>query len=82
MRYIAVFQNPDGGFGRPGEAGPPDLDDVAVSKKSLMPDDVVRHLSFNEFIDLVSFLRDRKAQEDLRGMILTAWAVGPLEFVG
>jgi putative heme-binding domain-containing protein len=57
-----------------------ELDTVAASKKSLMPDDVVRHLSFNEFIDLVAFLRDRKAQEDLRGMILTAWALGPMEY--
>lgn len=56
-----------------------DLEGVVVSKKSLMPDDVVRHLSFNEFIDLVAFLRDRKSQEELRGMILTAWAVGPLD---
>lgn len=57
-----------------------DLDTVVAFKKSLMPDDVVRHLSFGEFIDLVAFLRDRKAQEELRGMILTAWAVGPLDF--
>jgi hypothetical protein len=41
---------------------------------------VVQHLSFGEFIDLVAFLRDRKSQEELRGMVLTAWAVGPLDF--
>lgn len=57
-----------------------DLEEVVASKKSLMPDDVVRHLSFNEFIDLVAFLRDRKSQEELRGMVLAAWAVGPLDF--
>jgi putative membrane-bound dehydrogenase-like protein len=57
-----------------------DLEELVESKKSLMPDDVVRHLSFGEFIDLVAFLRDRKAQEELRGMVLTAWAVGPLDF--
>jgi putative heme-binding domain-containing protein len=57
-----------------------ELDEVVASKKSLMPDDVVRHLSFGEFIDLVAFLRDRKSQEELRGMVLTAWAVGPLDF--
>ncbi|HZZ81955.1 MAG TPA: PVC-type heme-binding CxxCH protein [Gemmataceae bacterium] len=56
-----------------------DLDEVAATKKSLMPDDVVRHLSFGEFIDLVAFLRDRKAQEELRGLVLTAWAVGPFD---
>src|SRR5207244_2828734 len=50
-----------------------------TSKKSLMPDDVVRHLSIGEFIDLVAFLRDKKSQEDLRGFVLTAWAIGPLD---
>ena len=57
-----------------------ELEEVVASKKSLMPDDVVRHLSFNEFIDLVAFLRNRKAQEEVRGMLLTGWAVGPLDF--
>jgi quinoprotein glucose dehydrogenase len=57
-----------------------ELDEVVPSKTSLMPDDVVRHLSFNEFIDLVAFLRNRKSQEELRGMVLTAWAVGPFDF--
>jgi quinoprotein glucose dehydrogenase len=57
-----------------------DLDEVKPSKTSLMPDDVVRHLNIGEFLDLVSFLRDRKSQEELRGMVLTAWAIGPVEF--
>lgn len=56
-----------------------DLDELVDSKKSLMPDDVVRHLSFGEFIDLVAFLRDRKSQEELRGLVLTAWAIGPFD---
>jgi putative membrane-bound dehydrogenase-like protein len=43
-----------------------DLDGLTASKKSLMPDDVVTHLSFGEFIDLIAFLRDRLAQEALR----------------
>ncbi len=57
-----------------------DLEGVIASKKSLMPDDVVRHLTFGEFIDLVAFLRSRKSQEEIRGMILTGWAVGPFDF--
>jgi len=56
-----------------------DLESFEASKKSLMPDDVVRHLSFGEFIDLVAFLRDRKSQEELRGMVLNAWAIGPFD---
>ena len=56
-----------------------DLEGVIASKKSLMPDDVVRHLSFGEFIDLVAFLRSRKSQEEIRGLILTGWAIGPFD---
>ncbi len=54
------------------------LEDLTASKKSLMPDDVVTHLKFGEFIDLIAFLRDRKAQEGLRGLALEFWAVGPV----
>src|ERR1051325_734191 len=56
-----------------------DLDDLSTTKQSLMPDDVVRHLTIAEFIDLVAFLRDRKSQEELRGMVLSAWAIGPFD---
>ncbi|MFO0864520.1 MAG: PVC-type heme-binding CxxCH protein [Gemmataceae bacterium] len=45
-----------------------DLDELNPTKKSLMPDDVVKHLSYREFLDLVAFLRDRQAQESLRPM--------------
>jgi quinoprotein glucose dehydrogenase len=45
-----------------------DLDSLVTSKKSLMPDDVVRHLSFDQFLDLIAFLRNREAQEQLRDM--------------
>src|SRR5207249_9610812 len=54
-----------------------DLDTLVASRKSLMPDDVVRHLSFNQLLDLVAFLRDRQAQEALRGMCLEFWVIGP-----
>jgi putative membrane-bound dehydrogenase-like protein len=55
-----------------------ELDELTPSKKSLMPDDVVTHLKFDEFIDLVAFLRDRQAQESLRGLALEFLVVGPL----
>jgi quinoprotein glucose dehydrogenase len=45
-----------------------DVDKLAPSKVSLMPDDVIAQLSYDQFIDLVAFLKDRKAQESLRGM--------------
>jgi putative membrane-bound dehydrogenase-like protein len=57
--------------------GAKELDTLVVSKKSLMPDDVVRHLSFNQFLDLLAFLRNRPAQEALRGMALEFWVIGP-----
>jgi putative membrane-bound dehydrogenase-like protein len=57
--------------------GKADLDTLVPSKKSLMPDDVVRHLDFSQFLDLVAFLKNRQAQEALRGMALEFWVVGP-----
>jgi hypothetical protein len=54
------------------------LEELTPSKKSLMPDDVVTHLKFNEFIDLIAFLRDRQAQEALRGLALEFWVLGPM----
>lgn len=43
-----------------------DLDELTVSKQSLMPDNVVSQLTFDQFIDLVAFLKNRQAQESLR----------------
>jgi putative heme-binding domain-containing protein len=54
-----------------------DLDSLAPIKTSLMPDDGVKLLTFDEFIDLIAFLRDRRAQESLRGMALEFSVVGP-----
>jgi putative heme-binding domain-containing protein len=54
-----------------------DLEELTVSKKSLMPDNAVANLSFEQFVDLVAFLKDRTAQESLRGIALDFWVVGP-----
>jgi putative membrane-bound dehydrogenase-like protein len=45
-----------------------DLASLTATKISLMPDDAVKQLTFDEFIHLVAFLKDRAAQESLRGM--------------
>ncbi len=45
-----------------------DVEKLAPSKVSLMPDDVIAQLNYDQFVDLVAFLKDRKAQESLRGM--------------
>src|SRR5262249_24932116 len=54
-----------------------DIEEFEPSKQSLMPDNVISQLTFEQFIDLVAFLRDRPAQESLRGLALEFWAVGP-----
>ncbi len=54
-----------------------DVEKLAALEISLMPDNVVAQLSYPEFIDLVAFLSDRKAQESLRGLALDFWVVGP-----
>jgi putative heme-binding domain-containing protein len=43
-----------------------EIDELVESRTSLMPEGVVAQLSFQEFIDLVSFLKNREAQEALR----------------
>ena len=43
-----------------------ELESLKASKKSLMPDDVVAQLTYEQFIDLVAFLKDRAEQESLR----------------
>ncbi|OWK45617.1 PVC-type heme-binding CxxCH protein [Fimbriiglobus ruber] len=47
--------------------GKEDLDELSVSKVSLMPDNVISQLSYDQFIDLLAFLKNRAAQESLRG---------------
>ena len=44
-----------------------DLETLEASKRSLMPANVVALLTYDQFIDLVAFLKDRAAQESLRG---------------
>ncbi len=54
-----------------------DIDELKASPVSLMPDNVIAQLKYDEFIDLVAFLKDRKAQESLRGLALDFLVVGP-----
>jgi putative membrane-bound dehydrogenase-like protein len=54
-----------------------EIEELAPTKESLMPDNVISQLTFDQFIDLVAFLRDRQAQESLRGLPLAWWVVGP-----
>ena len=54
-----------------------ELDELTVSKVSLMPDNVIAQLSYDQFIDLVAFLKNRAAQESLRGLALDFDVAGP-----
>jgi len=54
-----------------------DIDEISQSKVSLMPENVVSELNFDQFLDLVAFLKNRQAQESLRGMALDFHVVGP-----
>ena len=47
-----------------------DLDQLSTTKLSLMPDNAVSQLTFDQFIDLLAFLKSRPAQESLRGAVL------------
>jgi putative membrane-bound dehydrogenase-like protein len=54
-----------------------DLEEVKPSPQSLMPDNVIAQLTFDQFIDLVAFLKDRASQESLQGIASEFWVVGP-----
>ena len=43
-----------------------DLESLEASKRSLMPADAAALLTYDQFIDLIAFLKDRVAQESLR----------------
>jgi putative membrane-bound dehydrogenase-like protein len=54
-----------------------DLEGLSASKVSLMPDNLFAQLTYEQFIDLIAFLKDRAAQESLRGTVTDFWVVGP-----
>ena len=54
-----------------------DVDSLAPSKVSLMPDNVVAQISYEQFIDLLAFLKSRKEQESLRGLVAEIAVTGP-----
>jgi putative heme-binding domain-containing protein len=56
-----------------------ELDKLEPTSRSLMPDNVVSQLTFDQFIDLVAFLKDRGAQESLQGVAAEFWITGPVE---
>jgi putative membrane-bound dehydrogenase-like protein len=71
-----VLRDPNGRDVRIPKA---ELDEVQASKVSLMPENSVSQLSFEQFIDLLAFLKDRPAQESLRGTVREFAVLGPLD---
>jgi len=55
-----------------------DVDQMVDTKKSLMPDAVIAQLKYQEFVDLVAFLKNQAAQESLRSQLVQAWVAGPI----
>ena len=53
-----------------------DIESLEPDEKSLMPDNVIALLNYQEFIDLVAFLKDRDAQETLRTRNFHWWVAG------
>ena len=79
---LKISQNADalvlrGVTGKEVRIATKDLAKLTPSKKSLMPADLARQLTFNQLMDLLAFLKDRAAQESLRGAALDFWVVGP-----
>jgi quinoprotein glucose dehydrogenase len=53
-----------------------DIETVSASRLSLMPDDTVTNLTFDQLVDLLAFLKSRSEQETLRGVVAEAAVVG------
>jgi len=63
--------------GRDTRVAKDEIGSLAPSKVSLMPDNVVAQISYEQFIDLLAFLKSRKEQESLRGLVAEVGVTGP-----
>ncbi|MBY0455963.1 MAG: hypothetical protein K2V38_01350, partial [Gemmataceae bacterium] len=62
--------------GRDHRVAKEDVESLAASKLSLMPDNAVSQLTYDQFIDLLAFLKSKPAQESLRGLAVEAMVAG------
>lgn len=58
--------------GRDYRVAKDDVEALAPSKLSLMPDNVVSQITYEQFIDLLAFLKSKSEQESLRGLVAEA----------
>ncbi len=63
--------------GRDNRVAKDEVEALTPSKLSLMPDNVVSQISYDQFIDLLAFLKSKKEQESLRGLVVDAAVAGP-----
>jgi quinoprotein glucose dehydrogenase len=63
--------------GRDSRIDKDNIDSLTPSKLSLMPDNVVAQITYEQFIDLLAFLKSKKEQESLRGMVAEIAVTGP-----
>ena len=54
-----------------------DVESISPTKQSLMPDNVASRLTYDQFIDLLAFLKSRQEQESLRGVVVEVGVAGP-----
>jgi putative heme-binding domain-containing protein len=62
--------------GRDHRIAKDDIESLTPSKLSLMPDNVVSQISYEQFIDLLAFLKSKKEQESLRGLVVDSSVAG------
>jgi quinoprotein glucose dehydrogenase len=53
------------------------IESLNPSKVSLMPDNAVAQITYDQFIDLLAFLKSQKEQESLRGLVAEVTVTGP-----
>ena len=63
--------------GRDVRVAKDEIESIGPSKLSLMPDNAVAQLTYDQFIDLLAFLKNRKEQESLRGQVVEVGVAGP-----
>jgi quinoprotein glucose dehydrogenase len=63
--------------GRDTRVAKDDIESLTASKLSLMPDNVVSQISYEQFLDLLAFLKSQKEQESLRGLVAEVAVTGP-----
>ncbi len=63
--------------GRDTRVAKEDVESLNPTKVSLMPDNVVAQITYEQFIDLLAFLKSKKEQESLRGLVAEIGVAGP-----